>query len=660
MKLLKDIRTNDAVKGALLLAALTLLLFSQGLVGQFLLLGRELDFISFRYLSEAREHLGSGIIPLWTSAVFCGFPLLANPELALCYPPTWLAFLLPVHRALGVLVAVHVLLSGMLAYLFFHRRGMGRLGCFTAAGTWAFSGFVMSQVAQLPTLSSLAWMPGLFLCMEQCVLKGGLRRHATLGAVAGFQMLAGDFAVALCSQFGALLLVVLDSGFGGFRYSRRRIIGCGGFMLLSGAGLAAVQGLPLVELLEQAVPRFHESVHPLNFIVPGLAGEGSLFLGVMFLPLAGAGLFRRQGIVFGVLGLAGLACGFVSPAAMAIATIGFSGLAGHGADEIAGRTAGMRLPAFRPSVLRSLVGLHVLTLFWSGGRWIPKMRMKDFEEMRLEEQSLVRQLGAKPGHRIADMTTMPMSHSRWIPYGLESVSGFSRYVPSDVIRYTSLGEESRPSAGGAAYASFVRSPGMLQMAGCQYILVDANAAVLALLLDRELSSQLRRSSVLEEVEVASTLWKVFRLNITPWEFQPYSILPEAPQHVELVFCSDRQGAWQAISSASESGKPKVVLECDPPAMPAADGSDFNGLYFSIRHSGNMRALSDAGESRIVRSQYMFSAIQKASAASLNSDSLIYEPRTFRIGLYVSLTMLAFLCSAFVAGALDPRQTRFRR
>jgi len=381
---------------------------------------------------------------------------------------------------------------------------------------------------------------------------------------------------------------------------------------------------------------------------------------VLFLPLAGVGLFRRQGIMFGVLGLAGLACGFVSPAAMTIATIGFSGLAGHGADEIAERTAGMRLSAYRSSVLRLLVGLHILSLFWSGGRWIPKMRVKDFEEMRLEEQDLAKQIDAKPGQRIVDMTTMPMAHSRWIPYGLESVSGFSSYAPSDVIRYTSVGDEFHPSAGGAAYASFVRLPRMLQMAGCRYIVVDTNAATLVHLLDRELSNQLKRSSVLEEMELASTRWKVFRLKIEPWDFRAYGILPDVQQQVELVFCSDRPCAWQDISSASGSGKPKVVLECDPPAEPAVDGSDYNGLYFSSRYSGNMRALSDAGEFQIVRSQYMFSAIQKASASSLNSDSLVYEPRAFRVGLYVSLTMLALLCSVFVAGALDPRQTRFSR
>ncbi|MDP6358393.1 MAG: hypothetical protein QF473_24955 [Planctomycetota bacterium] len=716
MELSKNNRSNtprgasipqDAIKGALLLGVLTTLLFSQGLVGQFLLLGRELDFISFRYLSEAREQIGQGKIPLWTSRVFCGFPLLANPELALCYPPTWLAFLLPVHRAIGVLAALHMLLSGMLAYLFFNERGLGRYGCFTAAGTWTFAGIAMSHVAHLPTLSALAWLPGLFWCMEQSVAKGGLWRHARLGAVAGIQMLAGDFGIAFVSQFGALFWMILDLGIAGREYFRRRIIECGCFMLLCGVGLSAVQGLPFVELLEQAVPQQREGVHPMHLIVPGLAGGGSLFLGVLFLPLAGSGLFRRQGIPFGVLGLTGIAFGIVAPSTHAFAALALAGLVGHGTDVIAQRSDGFSKPrktfsglalgvmgiglsmtffdypksslkhmaglslciggilgigyvfvcirwsAFRWSVLRILVGLHVLTLFWSGGRWIPKMRVKDFEETRLEEESLVKQLSAKPGHRIVDLTTMPMAHSRWVPYGLESVSGFSRHVPNDVIRYSSIGEESAPAAGGAAYASFVSSPRMLQVAGCQYILVEANATPLIRLLDRELSEELGEPSVLKEVDVFSTRWKVFRIGIGPWDILPYGILAGANQQVELVFCPDRQCAWQGISSG-KTGIPRVVLESEPPNSPAADGSDYRGLFFSRRHSRNLRAFSDAGEADIVRAHYMFASIPMADPSDLNSESFVYEPRSFRVGLYLALTMMALLCAALVAGVVRPR------
>ena len=43
------------------------------------------------WLTFTREALLSGSLPLWDAYQFAGNPFLSNPQIALFYPPTWLA-----------------------------------------------------------------------------------------------------------------------------------------------------------------------------------------------------------------------------------------------------------------------------------------------------------------------------------------------------------------------------------------------------------------------------------------------------------------------------------------------------------------------------------------------------------------------------------------
>ncbi|EKD90255.1 MAG: hypothetical protein ACD_31C00063G0001, partial [uncultured bacterium] len=56
-------------------------------------------------------------IPFWNPTLFSGIPEI-NPQSMLLYPPNWISFLLPLNFSLVFLIFLHVLIAGILMYLF--------------------------------------------------------------------------------------------------------------------------------------------------------------------------------------------------------------------------------------------------------------------------------------------------------------------------------------------------------------------------------------------------------------------------------------------------------------------------------------------------------------------------------------------------------------
>jgi hypothetical protein len=207
--------------------------------------GADVRALFVPWLTFAREALRAGRLPLWDPFHFAGYPFLSNPQVAFFYPPTWLAWLLPVRLALSLQLAFHLWLMGAGTWLFLRRAGATQTGALLAALTFTFSGFSGARIfaGHLGLLATIAWLPWLLFAL----LWATGRRHWLAGFVAGIPfglaILAGHTAslIYLAIVWGALALYLV--------WQERDAVVFRQLVLAVGAGLAlsAVQLLPLIQ-----------------------------------------------------------------------------------------------------------------------------------------------------------------------------------------------------------------------------------------------------------------------------------------------------------------------------------------------------------------------------------------------------------------------------
>ena len=184
----------------------------------------------------------AGRLPLWMPHAYAGAPFFANPQTALLFPLTWLAWLLPAAAALTLITAGKLIGAGLAMYWFL-RSGL-RL-CVAAALVGSL-GFELSTTlvgwVGWAFGSALMGLPLLFMTLERVRAPGTRRWIAALAAAVALTILAGYPQGA----FHALLAATAWALTRARGADRAFLLRCGAGALL-GAALAAVQVLPFLE-----------------------------------------------------------------------------------------------------------------------------------------------------------------------------------------------------------------------------------------------------------------------------------------------------------------------------------------------------------------------------------------------------------------------------
>ncbi|MBI4495270.1 MAG: YfhO family protein [Chloroflexi bacterium] len=336
----------------------------------------------FPVLVTAARALREGALPLWNPYSNGGQPLLADPQSALLYPPTWWA-LRGIHGfdgdsflALERLIPLHFALAGVLTYALGRALIGARVGALVAALTFTYSGFMTSYpVQQLPILRTVVWFPlqvlGLWLALER-------RRPgwAALGGGAlGLAILAGHPQTAFLEGVGLSLVAAV------WAYQQvasgapwRRVCWAPAALALLGMvglGLSVAQWLPTYEFMRLSSRAtvgydflsagFRLWEVPLDLLAPRVLGGLPPYVGVLPLVLAAVALALRRPRYHGAAAAlavfgATLALGghsFLYPAlyrlvpgfdlfrqqerAIFLGSLGVALLAGSGAAALAGR-----------------------------------------------------------------------------------------------------------------------------------------------------------------------------------------------------------------------------------------------------------------------------------------------------------------------------------
>jgi hypothetical protein len=190
--------------------------------------------------------IGAGRFPLWVPHAYAGAPFFANPQTALLFPLTWLAWLLPAAPALTVITALKLVLAGLAMYWFL-RAGLrvsvpaaliGALGfeCSTTLVGWVGWAFG----------SSIALLPLLFGAVERVRTPGRLG-VALLALAVALQVLAGYPQAALHALLAAGAWALARAPGADRAFLARAAAGA-----TLGVGLAAVQVVPFLEYLRES------------------------------------------------------------------------------------------------------------------------------------------------------------------------------------------------------------------------------------------------------------------------------------------------------------------------------------------------------------------------------------------------------------------------
>lgn len=199
------------------------------------------------WLISARDAIWNGRLPLWTSSHFGGFPFLSNPQVALFYPPTWLAIVLPVRVGISWYIVFHIWVAaaGMLLFVGFMQGS--RFGARLAAVTFAFSSFFMARIwaGHTVLIATHAWLPWLLLATAWASKRGDLRSAVVAGLPWAMTILAGHISSLL---YVGLIWAAFTLYQALVTRHARRVVHQVMIAGLVGTALSGVQLLPLLQL----------------------------------------------------------------------------------------------------------------------------------------------------------------------------------------------------------------------------------------------------------------------------------------------------------------------------------------------------------------------------------------------------------------------------
>jgi Bacterial membrane protein YfhO len=283
-----DARFSSTAATALAIAALLVVVsvsLADGLLSSTVAYERDTTVFYFPLMSWAAQQLHQGIFPLWTPQFFGGYPLFADGEIGLAYPPALLALLtLAPERALVALRLMHLWVAALGTFALVRAWQLPRSSAVLAGTVFALGSFLQAQIHHENIVRTAAWLPLLLAFAEQALQATDLRRRVRWAACA--VIVLGLAGLSLHSQMLAIDLLTLAL-YGLMRWSiapgslpalwSRRLLAIVGVctpVIVLGLGLAAVQIVPLLELAGfsprgSGIPYAESAAYSLT--APGLA-----------------------------------------------------------------------------------------------------------------------------------------------------------------------------------------------------------------------------------------------------------------------------------------------------------------------------------------------------------------------------------------------------
>jgi hypothetical protein len=196
---------------------------------------------------------GYGELPLWDPNAYGGTPFIGNVQATMFYPLFLPLLFLPVSIGFGYIFMLHIFLAGFFMYLFVKYLGVGRFGSLVAGITFMFTGNLVVKLysAQIINVTTIAWIPLVFLSLEVALRKGSLRYGLLTGVFLALQFFSGQGQIFLYTSFALFLFFLYRLYF--IRKEGKGFTKAVGVFVAAAAiaaSLSAVQLLPVLEISE--------------------------------------------------------------------------------------------------------------------------------------------------------------------------------------------------------------------------------------------------------------------------------------------------------------------------------------------------------------------------------------------------------------------------
>ncbi|MFO7810004.1 MAG: hypothetical protein R6V47_01355 [Candidatus Delongbacteria bacterium] len=133
-----------------------------------------------------------GEMPLWDRFISCGLPFVDAMHGDTFYPAAVLQFFIPMHKALGLKLVLHVFLSGIFMYIFLKNYGLRKISAF--AGSVAYMTAPMIVTLVYPGHDAKMYVAALLPLGFHFLNKGlegkGYKNFIYFGSVAGLMILS--------------------------------------------------------------------------------------------------------------------------------------------------------------------------------------------------------------------------------------------------------------------------------------------------------------------------------------------------------------------------------------------------------------------------------------------------------------------------------------
>jgi hypothetical protein len=266
----------------------------------------------FYWRHFAYESLARGEIPLWNPYVFSGAPFVAGIQSAIFYPLNLLFLIFPTPFAINFSIALHCFLASLFTYLYARYLGIGRSGATLSGACFAYGSpyFLHVFAGHLPNLSTMIWLPLLFLGIEVFLETRDLRYAVYSGIALALQLFAGHPQYVFYSLIAVSLYFLIRLIMRSTAKDVPNLLTGYSVFLVTGLLLAAVQLLPTVEftrnsfrealtydwvaifslppemLLTMLIPDFFGDISNVPYWGKNYLWEMSLYIGVIPLSLA--------------------------------------------------------------------------------------------------------------------------------------------------------------------------------------------------------------------------------------------------------------------------------------------------------------------------------------------------------------------------------------
>lgn len=202
------------------------------------------------------EQVKAGAWPLWNPYIFFGMPLMASLQAGLFYPLTIIYHVLPFDLAFNYYIVIHYFLAACFMYWLMKDFKVSAYAAVFSSLAFAFSGYLLSVSNMNTSLSSVIWLPLVFMYFRRTTLnldgnKPSMFNMNFVFLVLSFSLmfLGGEPTIIYITSF-FLLFYALIFASGKYIKIRSKLLLLILFVLA--AGLVAVQLFPFLELVRES------------------------------------------------------------------------------------------------------------------------------------------------------------------------------------------------------------------------------------------------------------------------------------------------------------------------------------------------------------------------------------------------------------------------